>query len=184
MNMKLYFKYLFIVFLLNFCFSSKITDKTENELKKYFPEYISIDWTMYEIPKNIKKTIQKEVKQKFFRDEVNLWTITNKDSLKYYAILDNVIGKTMPISFLCIFDSLGEVQHSSVIKYREPYGGEVGSKKWLKQFYKYNESSPYKVGGDISGISGATLSVNSVTKGIHKLSILIHNIIKKDYSEK
>ena len=47
----------------------------------------------------------------------------------------------------------------------------------------YNDSSSYKVGKDISGISGATLSVNSLTKGIHKLSILIHEIIKDD-SEK
>ena len=184
MNMKLYFKYLFIVFLLNFCFSSKITDKTEGELKKYFPEHITIDWSMYEIPKDIKKIIRKTVKQKFFRGELNLWTITDKDSLKYYAILDNVIGKTMPISFLCIFDNTGTVQHSSVIKYREPYGGEVGSRKWLDQFIAYTDSSSYKVGKDISGISGATLSVNSLTKGIHKLSILIHDIIKKDNSEK
>ena len=178
--MKLYFKYLSIIFLLNFCFSSKITDKTESELKKYFPKNITIDWSMYKIPKDIKKTIQRTVKQKFFRDELNLWTITDEDSLKYYALLDNVIGKTMPISFLCIFDNSGKVQHSSVIKYREPYGGEVGSRKWLDQFLTYTDSSSYKVGKDISGISGATLSVNSLTKGIHKLSILIHKIIKDD----
>ena len=135
---------------------------------------------MYDLPKDVKKTIQNTVKQKFFRDEVNLWTITNKDSLKYYAILDNVIGKTMPITFLCIFNQSAKVEHSSIIKYREPYGGEVGNKKWLNQFIEYNDSSPYKVGGDISGISGATLSVNSITKGIHKLSILIHEIIKDD----
>ena len=178
--MKLYFKYLSIIFLLNLCFSSKITDKTENELKKYFPKNIEIDWSMYKIPKDVKKTIQTTVKQKFFRNELNLWTITDKDSLKYYAILDNVIGKTMPISFLCIFDNSGKVQHSSVIKYREPYGGEVGSRKWQDQFIAYTDSSSYKVGKDISGISGATLSVNSLTKGIHKLSILIHKIIKDD----
>ena len=178
--MKSYFKYLSIIFLLNLCFSSKITDKTENELKKYFPKNIAIDWSMYKIPKDVKKTIQTTVKQKFFRNELNLWTITDKDSLKYYAILDNVIGKTMPISFLCIFDNSGKVQHSSVIKYREPYGGEVGSRKWQDQFIAYTDSSSYKVGKDISGISGATLSVNSLTKGIHKLSILIHKIIKDD----
>ena len=181
--MILYIKYISVIIFLNFCFSSKITDKTEKVLNDYFPENTSIEWTMYDIPKDEKKIIQKTVKQKFFRDEVNLWTITDKDSLKYYAILDNVIGKTMPITFLCIFNQSAEVEHSSIIKYREPYGGEVGNKKWLKQFNRYNDSSPYKVGGDISGISGATLSVNSVTKGIHKLSMLIHKIIKDD-SEK
>ena len=149
-------------------------------MKKYFPKNIEIDWSIYKIPKDVKKTIQRTVKQKFFRSELNLWTITDEDSLKYYALLDNVIGKTMPISFLCVFDNSGKVQHSSVIKYREPYGGEVGSRKWQDQFISYTDSSSYKVGKDISGISGATLSVNSLTKGIHKLSILIHKIIKDD----
>jgi len=183
MHMNSRYKYLFLIFLLNFCFSSKITNKTEQQLNEYFPENISIEWTNYKIPKDIKKTIQKSVKQKFFRDNVNLWTVTDKDSLTYYAILDNVIGKTMPITFLCVFNDSAMVEHSSIIKYREPYGGEVGSRKWLNQFASYTDSSSYKVGKDISGISGATLSVNSVTKGIHKLSMLVHNIIK-DNSEK
>ena len=140
MNMITCFKYFTIIFLINFCFSSKITDKTEKLLNDYFPENTSIEWVMYDIPKEEKKIIQKTVKQKFFRDGVNLWTITDKDSLKYYAILDNVIGKTMPITFLCVFNQSAEVEHSSIIKYREPYGGEVGNKKWLKQFNKYNDS--------------------------------------------
>tara|TARA_B100001123_G_C15312048_1_gene1024770 strand:- start:1958 stop:2503 length:546 start_codon:yes stop_codon:yes gene_type:complete len=181
--MKKKFNYILLFLLLSFSYASKITDKTESQIKKYFPNNISIEWSMYKIPKNVKKNIQNKVKQKFFRDEVNLWEITDKDSMKYYAIIDNVIGKTMPITFLTIFNSTPAVEHSSIIKYREPYGGEVGNKKWLNQFIAYTDSSNYKVGRDISGISGATLSVHSVTKGIHKLSLLIHEIIK-DSNEK
>ena len=68
----------------------------------------------------------------------------------------------------------------SNIKYREGYGGEVGNKRWLKQFNTYTNSSKYKVGDDISSITGATISVHSVTKGIRKLSYLIHEIIKEN----
>ena len=178
--MKNNFKYILLIFLFSFSFSSKITDKTESQINKYFPNNISVKWSMYKIPKDVKKNIQNKVKQKFFRDEVNLWEIIDEDSMKYYAIIDNVIGKTMPITFLTIFNSAPSVKHSSIIKYREPYGGEVGNKKWLNQFTAYTDSSNYKVGRDISGISGATLSVHSITKGIHKLTLLIHEIIKDD----
>ena len=65
-----------------------------------------------------------------------------------------------------------------MIKYREAYGGEVGSKAWLNQFIAYTDSSKYKIGDDISGITGATISVHSVTKGIRKLTYLIKEIIK------
>ena len=84
----------------------------------------------------------------------------------------------MPITFLTIFNDSSQVYHSSIIKYREGYGHEVGNRKWLDQFNLYNKLSPYKVGDDISGITGATISVHSVTKGIRKLSYLIDDIIK------
>ena len=70
-----------------------------------------------------------------------------------------------------------------IIKYRESYGGEVGNKSWLNQFINYSDKSDYKVGASISGISGATISVHSVSKGIHKLSIIIKEIIN-EFDEK
>ena len=134
---------------------------------------------MFKISSDIKKTIQDETKQFFFRDEVNLWEIIDSDSLRYYAILDNVKGKSMPITFLCIFNINPSVEHTSIIKYREPYGGEVRNRNWLNQFIAYTDTSKYKIGDNISAITGATISVNSVTKGIRKLSLLIHAIIKQ-----
>ena len=60
-----------------------------------------------------------------------------------------------------------------IVKYREPYGGQISNKKWLDQFNGKDNSSSYKIGDEISTISGATISVNSITKGIRKLTILI-----------
>jgi len=164
-------------------FSSPIMDKTEEQIKQFFPESIEISHNLYKLDKEVLKSIQNTVRQKFFRKEVNCWHIINKDSSNYYAILDNVKGKSLPITFLTVFDENSRVYDSSIIKYREAYGGEVGNKNWLNQFISYNDSSNYKVGSSISGISGATISVNSLTKGINKLSILVDYIIK-DFDDK
>ena len=169
----------YVIILFSISFASKITDSCNNRISELFPNLISSNHSIYEIDKKDKKNIQNIVKQKFFRNEVNLWRIIDKDSLKYFSILDNVIGKTMPISFLATYNHNGEVHDVSIIKYREPYGGEIKSKSWLRQFTAYTDSSNYKVGDSIEGISGATLSVNSVSKGMHKLSHLIHEIIKE-----
>jgi len=171
------FKYLLIM-TTSIVLCSPIMDKTEEEIKEVFPNNISLQKKLYKIDKDILKSIQNTVRQKFFRKEVNCWHIINNDSLNYYAILDNVKGKSLPITFLTIFDENKRVFSSSIIKYREAYGGEVGSKSWLDQFTSYTDSSDYSVGKSISGISGATISVNSVTKGINKLSILIDYIIE------
>ncbi len=170
--------YITILFFFSILHNSEITSKITKEIKQIFPNSISIEHSMYNIPKTVIQNIQNTTKQKFFRSEVNLWVITSKDSTKYYGILDNVKGKSMPITFLTIFNDSSQVYHSTIIKYREPYGGEVKNRNWLDQFNTYTHSSKYKVGDDISGITGATISVYSVTKGIRKLSILINYIIK------
>ena len=172
------YKYILIVISTQILLSSPIMDKTLDKIKQSFPNNISIKHNLYNIDKKAIKSIQNTVRQKFFRKEVNCWHIIDNDSTHYYAILDNVKGKSLPITFLTIFDQDKKVFDSSIIKYREAYGGEVASKKWLNQFASYTDSSNYNVGDAISGISGATISVNSVTKGINKLSILIDYIIR------
>ena len=181
MNLIKYYIILCITFSL--CLPSEIIDKTERQIKEFFPKYITINWDIYQIDKESKKSIQNNVKQKFFRNELNTWIIVDSDTSKYYAILDNVKGKSMPITFLAIFNNKGNLHQASIIKYREAYGGEVGNKSWLNQFKVFNDSSNYKVGDKINAISGATISVHSITKGIRKLSILVHEIIK-DYNDK
>ena len=172
------YKYILIVISTQILLSSPIMDKTLDKIKQSFPNNISIKHNLYKIDKKAIKSIQMTVRQKFFRKEVNWWHIIDNDSTHYYAILDNVKGKSLPITFLTIFDQDKKVFYSSIIKYREAYGGEVASKKWLNQFATYTDSSNYNVGDAISGISGATISVNSVSKGINKLSILIDYIIR------
>ena len=107
-----------------------------------------------------------------YRNELYYWTISNDDTKIAYALMDNVIGKSMPITFLVILNNEGAILASKVIKYREAYGGEVGNKNWLSQFNKLTNSSEYIVGENIDGISGATISVNSLSKGIQKIAVL------------
>jgi len=163
--------------LSSFLISSEIMDKTEAAIKEFLPNHISINHKIHKISKESKKS-QNIVKQKFFRDELNIWKIKINDSTYNYAILDNVKGKSMPITFLTIFNENEEVINTAIIKYREAYGGEVKSKSWLNQFINYSDTSDYKIGNGISGISGATISVHSVSKGIHKLSLIIRDIIE------
>ena len=114
---------------MNFLFSSEIIDKTEAIIKEFIPHHISINHKMYKISKESKKA-QNVVRQKFFRKELNVWEIQINDSTYNYAILDNVKGKSMPITYLVIFNTNQEIVYSKIIKYREAYGGEVSGKKW------------------------------------------------------
>jgi len=169
-----------LFFILTISEGSELKKKAEHTLSVFYPKGYAIKYQKYSIPAEVKNNIEKKVRQKFFRPEVYLWRIyVNADSLNY-AILDNTLGKSLPITFLVIFDGKGEVIYSTILKYRESIGGAVASSAWNKQFWGKSDTSYYKIGRDINGISGATISVHSVTKGIQKLSFLVREIIKND----
>jgi len=170
---------LILSIICSFIFSSEIKEKTLETINDYYKKDIKINDFKFSIPKKIKSKIQNQVKQKFYRDQIYYWTIEFENKT-HYALMDNTIGKTMPITFLIIFNENQEVIHSKIIKYREAYGGEIGGEKWLAQFIGMKKDSLYKDGKEIDGITGATLSVKSFTKGIGKLSLLLPYIIDKN----
>ena len=176
-------KYIIIILtIFSFIYSSTIKDKCIDAIDSYFGGDIELINEEYIIPHDIKIQIENKIKQKFYRDKIYYWIINTSNEVNY-ALLDNSIGKTMPITYLVIFNNDLKVINSSVIKYREPYGGEVSGKKWLGQFNGMEHESIYEFEKEIDGISGATLSVRSITKGINKLSLLLPYVID-DYINK
>ena len=95
------------------------------------------------------------------------------------AILDNVLGKSLPITYLTCFNMDGQLINAHIVKYREDYGYEVGNKRWLNQFIGLDVNSDFIIGKNIDGISGATISVNSVTRGINRSAIIVEYLLTK-----
>ena len=151
---------------------SPIRDAAEKYIISQFDVDVSIYMHTLKLDTELKVLVQNKVKQRFYRDELYYWNISNNDTTIAYALMDNVLGKSMPITFLVILNNEGNILASEVIKYREAYGSEVGNKNWLAQFTYFNDTTDFKVGGNIDGISGATISVNSLSKGIQKIAIL------------
>ena len=149
-----------------------IRDVTEKYIISQFDVDVSIYMHTLKLDTELKVLVQNKVKQRFYRDKLYYWNISNNDTTIAYALMDNVLGKSMPITFLVILNNEGSILASEVIKYREAYGSEVGNKNWLAQFTYFNDTTDFKVGKNIDGISGATISVNSLSKGIQKIAIL------------
>ena len=151
---------------------SPIRDTAEKYILSQFDVDVSINMHTFKLGTKLKAFVQNKVKQRFYRDELYYWTISNNDTTIAYALMDNVLGKSMPITFLVIMGIDGRIINLDVIKYREAYGGEVDNKNWLAQFTNSTDTSQFTVGKNIDGISGATISVNSLSKGIQKIAVL------------
>lgn len=143
------------------------------------------------IPKGILKKVEKEIEktfevedfslQPFVVDEAlnkelparitgsNFYMINKNDVLLGYAYVDQAPSKTAEFDYLVLFDKELKVIRSKVLIYREEYGGEIGSNRWLRQFEGKTGSDRVSAKTNIDAISGATISVRSMTKSMDNL---------------
>lgn len=171
-----------IMFVNIYASGANLSQKAEKKIKAMVGKTINLEFKEFKIPGNLKGKLEEHVQQEFYRESVGLWKIKKDGEIAAYAIMDDVPGKQMPITFLVLFDKHGTINTCYVLKYRERFGSGVRSKRWLRQFNAKNASSGFKLGKDIDGISGATISSLSMSKGIEKLTRLIKHILPANRS--
>ncbi len=143
------------------------------------------------LPKNVEKKVRKELEKTFEIDGFTLVPLELSDSLNAelpkqltsqnflrisdgsehlgYLFVDKALSKTAEFDYLIVFDTELKIVHSKVLIYREEYGGEIGSKRWLKQFIGKTGGDRVDYESNIDGIAGATISVRSMTMAIDEL---------------
>ena len=156
-----------------------IREDAEELIFSTYGEDIQVDFKKWNPSQEIKIYSEKKARSRFMFDHVYFWKISESNSLVGVAILDNVLGKLLPITYLTCFNMDGQLINAHIVKYREDYGYEVGNKRWLNQFIGLGINSDFIIGKNIDGISGATISVNSVTRGINRSSIIVEYLLTK-----
>lgn len=143
------------------------------------------------VPKNLQKKVYKEIKNTFKIEDFNLSTIKVDDKLNAslpfkindenfhqiksnqkvigYAIINTAPSKTADFDYLILLDATGTIVKSNVLIYREEYGGEIGSTRWLRQFIGKNQNDILEYKKNIDAISGATISVKSMIKSVNEV---------------
>ena len=100
----------------------------------------------------------------------NYYKVFSEDSIIAYFCIEQAPSKHDLFEFLVVYSSDIKIQHVNVLVYREDYGYEIKSKRWLKQFSTRDTSK-------VQAISGATISVNSLKKHVERLTEKMENII-------
>lgn len=159
--------------------------------KLFFLQIFTFVFLIVGLPKNLQKKLDKEIKSTYaietfllesidVSEEINeqlplligqetLFKITHNNTLIGYAFLGKAPSKTDEFDYLVLFDSELIVTKTKILIYREDYGGEIGSKRWLKQFIGSSNNTAFRLHDNIVAISGATISVNSMTDAMNQV---------------
>lgn len=163
--------FIITLFLVSFGLPKNILKKVDKEIKNVF-EIENYTLQTIKIPVEISKNLPTKI------EEGNFYKVIASEEFLGYIFVDKAPSKTDEFDYLVVFDKNLIIKRSKVLIYRENYGSEIGSKRWLKQFDGKSRNDNLE---DVMAISGATISVNSMTNAINDLlktiSILYENKI-------
>lgn len=143
--------------------------------------------------KRIQKLLNKEIRGVFKVENFNLKShslaipksrfletslfqeVYSSEELIGYAFLATAPSKTDSFEYLILLDKNKIILKAKVLVYRENYGGEIASKRWLSQFESKDMNSTLRYREEIMAISGATISVQSMTSSISEFLSALRN---------
>ncbi len=99
-------------------------------------------------------------------DSEQLYRITREETLIGFAYLGQAPSMKDIFDYVVLFNPDLTIKKSKVLIYRENYGRQIGSQRWLKQFVGKRYGDPLAYGENIDAISGATISAKSMTTAI------------------
>jgi Na+-translocating ferredoxin:NAD+ oxidoreductase RnfG subunit len=153
---------IFSLVFFGFGIPKNVQKKMDKELEKVFE---TENYSLQSF--SVSETVNQELPTKITTD--NFFKIQKGNTLLGYAFVDQAPSKTAQFDYLVIFNPKLEIIHSKVLIYREEYGGEIGSKRWLEQFVGKTGKDRVSHESNIDGISGATISVRSMTNAMDSL---------------
>ena len=85
-----------------------------------------------------------------------------------YALIDNEVGKHLPITYIVGISPAGKVTRVEMMVFREIRGWEARERSYLLQFEGKTTKDEMTVGKSINNVSGATLSCKAMAKGVRR----------------
>ena len=157
-----------IYLLALFCLSS-FTEIPKQHEKKIHKEVLTVfeiesfEKELVEIPSETKAQLSEEFNcNSFYRIK------SGEEELGYFYF-GKAPSKADDFDFVILFDPEFIIKKVKILTYREDYGGEISSKRWLRQFSGLSSESIVAYGDEIKGISGATISAVSMTNAVNDI---------------
>jgi len=127
-----------------------------------------------------KKTqIEERIGWKFPEQSFEVYIGETGTQVDGYALVQNTIGKHKPMTYMVGIDGKGHVSDIELLVFRESRGSEIRQKRFNAQYEGKTVLDPVRLNRDIINISGATMSVRSMSAGIKRVLVLVDEFYLK-----
>jgi FMN-binding domain len=151
----------------------------EEAVKLMFPKSERIKKDLLTVPADRKQAIEERIGWKFPEDSFEVYIGETGTQVDGYALVQNTIGKHKPMTYMVGVDNRGYISNIELLIFRESRGSEVRQKRFNSQYEGKTVLDPVRLNKDIINISGATMSVRSMTAGIKRVLVLVDEFYLK-----
>ena len=151
----------------------------EEAVKLMFPKSERIKKDILRVPTDEKMAIEERIGWKFPEDAFEVYIGETGTQVDGYALVQNTIGKHKPMTYMVGVDAHGRVSNVELLVFREARGSEVRTKRFNVQYEGKTVHDPVRINKDIINISGATMSVRSISAGVKRVLVLVDEFYLK-----
>jgi len=151
----------------------------EDAVKIMLPKSERIRKEVIRLSQEKKDVIEQRIGWKFPEESFELYIGETGDMIDGYAMVHNTIGKHKHMTYMVGVDNRGTCTDVELLVFREAKGSEVGRKRFNAQYEGKTVSDPIRINRDIINISGATMSVRSISAGVKRVLVLVDEFYLK-----
>ncbi len=155
----------------------------EDAAKLTFPESDSIRLEVITLTQDQKRLIEERIGWQFPELTFDCFIGETNGKIDGWAFIQHTIGKHKAMTYMVGVDPDGEVTNVEVLVYRESRGSEVRKKRFNYQYHGKTIEDPIRINRDVLNISGATMSVRSMSAGVKRALVLAHELYLQSQSQ-
>lgn len=155
----------------------------EDAAKLTFPESDSIRLEVITLTEDQKRLIEERIGWQFPESTFDCFIGETNGEIDGWAFIQHTIGKHKAMTYMVGVDPDGEVTNVEVLVFRESRGSEVRKKRFNYQYHGKTIEDPVRINRDIINISGATMSVRSMSAGVKRVLVLAHELYLQSQSQ-
>jgi hypothetical protein len=151
----------------------------EEAVRLMLPKSQRIRRELIRLTQEKKALIEDRIGWRFPEESFEVYIGETGDKVDGYAMLHNTIGKHRHMTYMVGVDGEGRCTNVELLVFREAKGSEVGKKRFNSQYEGKTVSDPIRINKDIINISGATMSVRSISAGVKRVLVLVDEFYLK-----
>ena len=145
----------------------------EEGVKIMLPKSERIRKDVIKLSPEKKAHIEERIGWKFPEQSFEVYIGETGTQIDGYALVQNTIGKHKPMTYMVGIDNKGQVSDVELLVFRESRGSEIRQKRFNAQYEGKTVNDPVRINKDIINISGATMSVRSISAGVKRALVLV-----------